>query len=88
MGLEILSLIFLSCGHASHTHTHTQFIVTTYVLAMLWMLVFALSTLPVYFLYNMDATCHTIDLLTETPASINQLCVDARQYGTMHKRPS
>lgn len=53
----------------------------TYVLAVLWMLVFAFSALPVYFLYNMEATCHTIDVLTETPASINQLCVDARQYG-------
>lgn len=53
----------------------------TYVLAVLWLLVFAFSALPVYFLYNMDATCHTIDVLTETPASINQLCVDARQYG-------
>lgn len=58
-----------------------QFIVITYMLAVLWMLVFAFSALPVYFLYNMDATCHTIDVLTETPASINQLCVDARQYG-------
>lgn len=67
----------------SSCFTHTQFIVTTYVLAMLWMLVFALSALPVYFLYNMDATCRTIDVLTETPASINQLCVDVRQYGTI-----
>lgn len=72
----------------SRCFTHTQFIVMTYVLAMLWMLVFALSALPVYFLYNMDATCRTIDVLTETPASINQLCVDARQYGTMHEQPS
>lgn len=47
----------------------------------MWLLVFAFSALPVYFFYNMDATCHTIDVLTETPASINQLCVDARQYG-------
>lgn len=58
-----------------------QFIVMTYILAVLWLLVFAFSALPVYFFYNMDATCHTIDVLTETPASINQLCVDARQYG-------
>lgn len=58
-----------------------QFIVLTYGLAALWMLVFALSALPVYFLYNMTSTCNTIDVLTETPASINQLCVDARQYG-------
>lgn len=58
-----------------------QFIVMTYGLAALWMLVFALSALPVYFLYNMTSTCNTVDVLTETPASINQLCVDARQYG-------
>ena len=62
---------------------HAQFIVMTYVLAVLWLLVFAFSALPVYFFYNMDATCHTIDVLTETPASINQLCVDARQYGNI-----
>lgn len=63
-----------------------QFIVMTYVLAALWMLVFALSALPVYFLYNTSSTCHTIDVLTETPASINQLCVDARQYGNGRRR--
>ncbi|XP_068596886.1 proteolipid protein 1a [Brachionichthys hirsutus] len=61
----------------------SSFIVITYCLAALWMLVFAFSALPVYFCYNMDATCRTIDVLTETPASINQLCVDARQYGLL-----
>ncbi|KAF1384522.1 hypothetical protein EPR50_G00109460 [Perca flavescens] len=61
----------------------SSFIVMTYILAVLWLLVFAFSALPVYFFYNMDATCHTIDVLTETPASINQLCVDARQYGLL-----
>lgn len=60
---------------------HSQFIAVTYILAVIWLLVFALSALPVYFFYNMDATCHTIDDLTETPTSINQLCIDARQYG-------
>ncbi|XP_056138740.1 proteolipid protein 1a isoform X2 [Lampris incognitus] len=61
----------------------SSFIVVTYILAVLWLLVFAFSALPVYFFYNMDATCHTIEVLTETPASINQLCVDARQYGLL-----
>ncbi|XP_067104049.1 myelin proteolipid protein-like isoform X1 [Osmerus mordax] len=61
----------------------SMFIVVTYVLAVLWLLVFAFSALPVYFCYNMDATCHTITVLTETPASINQLCIDARQYGLL-----
>lgn len=60
-----------------------QFIVMTYVLAVLWLLVFAFSALPVYFFYNMEATCRVVDILTETPASINQLCVDARQYGNI-----
>ncbi|KAM8848000.1 proteolipid protein 1a isoform 2-T2 [Synchiropus picturatus] len=61
----------------------STFIVMTYALATLWLLMFALSALPVYFFYNMDATCRTINVLTETPASINQLCVDARQYGLL-----
>ncbi|XP_070294546.1 myelin proteolipid protein-like [Salvelinus sp. IW2-2015] len=30
----------------------------------------------------MDTTCHTITVLTETPASINQPCI-ARQYGLL-----
>lgn len=60
----------------------------TYILAVLWLLVFAFSALPVHFFYNMDATCHTIDVLTETPASINQLCVDARQYGNTAPLPT
>nr|XP_029512470.1 myelin proteolipid protein-like [Oncorhynchus nerka] len=62
---------------------HLQFILITYLLAVVWLLVFAFSALPVYFFYNMDATCHTITVLTETPASINQLCIDARQYGLL-----
>ncbi|XP_036403844.1 proteolipid protein 1a isoform X1 [Megalops cyprinoides] len=61
----------------------TTFIVVTYVLAVIWLLVFAVSALPVYFFYNMATTCHTIDALSETATSINQLCIDARQYGLL-----
>ncbi|XP_064184322.1 proteolipid protein 1a isoform X2 [Anguilla rostrata] len=61
----------------------TTFIVVTYVLAVIWLLVFAISALPVYFFYNMATTCHTIDELSETATSINQLCIDARQYGLL-----
>ncbi|XP_036826170.1 proteolipid protein 1a isoform X2 [Oncorhynchus mykiss] len=61
----------------------STFILITYLLAVVWLLVFAFSALPVYFFYNMDATCQTITVLTETPASINQLCIDARQYGLL-----
>ncbi|XP_016308746.1 myelin proteolipid protein-like [Sinocyclocheilus anshuiensis] len=61
----------------------TMFIVITYVLVVVWLLVFSLSALPVYFFYNMANTCHTINILSETPSSINQLCIDARQYGLL-----
>ncbi|XP_058653877.1 proteolipid protein 1a isoform X3 [Onychostoma macrolepis] len=61
----------------------TSFIVITYFLVVVWLLVFSLSALPVYFFYNMANTCHTINILSETPASINQLCIDARQYGLL-----
>ncbi|KAJ8015001.1 hypothetical protein DPEC_G00021610 [Dallia pectoralis] len=61
----------------------STFILITYLLVMVWLLVFALSALPIYFFYNMDTTCQTIDLLTETPSSINQLCIDPRQYGLL-----
>ncbi|KAJ8254920.1 hypothetical protein GJAV_G00198840 [Gymnothorax javanicus] len=44
---------------------------------------FAVSALPVYFFYNVATTCHTIDELSETATSINQLCIDARQYGLL-----
>ncbi|XP_016371322.1 myelin proteolipid protein-like isoform X1 [Sinocyclocheilus rhinocerous] len=61
----------------------TTFIVITYFLVVVWLLVFSLSALPVYFFYNMANTCHTINILSETPSSINQLCIDARQYGLL-----
>ncbi|KAL0973765.1 hypothetical protein UPYG_G00210910 [Umbra pygmaea] len=59
------------------------FILITYLLAVVWLLVFALSALPVYFYYNMDSTCQIITILSETTASINPLCIDARQYGLL-----
>ncbi|KPP60571.1 Myelin proteolipid protein-like [Scleropages formosus] len=61
----------------------TTFIAVTYVLAVIWLLVFAFSALPVYFFYNMDFTCRTITALSETTSNINQLCIDARQYGLL-----
>ncbi|XP_026853021.1 proteolipid protein 1b isoform X1 [Electrophorus electricus] len=62
------------------------FITMTYVFAVIWLVVFAFSTIPVFFLYNMEETCHTVNILSETTASINQhawVCMDARQYGLL-----
>uniref|UniRef100_H2URK8 Proteolipid protein 1b n=1 Tax=Takifugu rubripes TaxID=31033 RepID=H2URK8_TAKRU len=46
----------------------------------------ALSAIPVFFLFNMEQTCHNINILAETTPSINQhgwICMDARQYGLL-----
>ncbi|XP_053474332.1 proteolipid protein 1b isoform X3 [Ictalurus furcatus] len=62
------------------------FLIVTCVLAVIWLVVFAFSVIPVYFLFNMAETCHTVHILSETTTSLNQhawVCVDARQYGLL-----
>ncbi|XP_023667287.1 proteolipid protein DM alpha-like isoform X1 [Paramormyrops kingsleyae] len=61
----------------------TTFIAVTYALAVLWLVVYAFSALPVFFFYNMASTCHIIDELSDSTSNINQLCIDARQYGLL-----
>ncbi|KAF4073458.1 hypothetical protein AMELA_G00259090 [Ameiurus melas] len=62
------------------------FLIVTCALAVIWLVVFAFSVIPVYFLFNMAETCHTVHILSETTTSLNQhawVCVDARQYGLL-----
>lgn len=62
------------------------FIVVTYILTFIWLVVFAFTIIPVFFLFNMEQTCHNINILAETTPSINQhnwICMDARQYGLL-----
>ncbi|XP_036436261.1 proteolipid protein 1b isoform X1 [Colossoma macropomum] len=62
------------------------FIIVTYVLAIIWLVVFAFAAIPVYFLYNMAETCHTVNILSETTTSLSQhgwVCIDARQFGLL-----
>ncbi|KAL7838943.1 hypothetical protein AOLI_G00273470 [Acnodon oligacanthus] len=62
------------------------FIIVTFVLAVIWLVVFAFAAIPVYFLYNMAETCHTVNILSETTTSLSQhgwVCVDARQFGLL-----
>ncbi|KAJ8276547.1 hypothetical protein COCON_G00082990 [Conger conger] len=64
----------------------TTFVVATFILTLIWLVVFAFTAVPVYFLYNMSFTCHTINLLAETSSSLTQhgwVCIDARQYGLL-----
>ncbi|XP_038150440.1 proteolipid protein 1b isoform X1 [Cyprinodon tularosa] len=61
------------------------FVIVTYILAFIWLAVFAFSAIPVFFLFNMEHTCHTINIQAESsPVSLqNWICIDARQFGLL-----
>ncbi|NXK40063.1 MYPR protein, partial [Piprites chloris] len=59
------------------------FVGITYVLTILWLLVFACSAVPVYIYFNTWTTCQSIANPTKTTASIGTLCADARMYGVL-----
>ncbi|NXM90040.1 MYPR protein, partial [Oenanthe oenanthe] len=60
-----------------------QFVGITYVLTIIWLLVFACSAVPVYIYFNTWTTCQSIANPTKTSASIGTLCADARMYGVL-----
>ncbi|NWI52670.1 MYPR protein, partial [Calyptomena viridis] len=59
------------------------FVGITYVLTIIWLLVFACSAVPVYIYFNTWTTCQSIANPTKTTASIGTLCADARMYGVL-----
>ncbi|NXW59056.1 MYPR protein, partial [Eurystomus gularis] len=60
-----------------------QFVGITYVLTIIWLLVFACSAVPVYIYFNTWTTCQSIANPSKTSASIGTLCADARMYGVL-----
>ncbi|NXK89516.1 MYPR protein, partial [Formicarius rufipectus] len=60
-----------------------KFVGITYVLTIVWLLVFACSAVPVYIYFNTWTTCQSIANPTKTTASIGTLCADARMYGVL-----
>ncbi|NXE54765.1 MYPR protein, partial [Casuarius casuarius] len=59
------------------------FVGITYVLSIVWLLVFACSAVPVYIYFNTWTTCQSIANPSKTSASIGTLCADARMYGVL-----
>ncbi|NXE13437.1 MYPR protein, partial [Lophotis ruficrista] len=59
------------------------FVGITYVLTIIWLLVFACSAVPVYIYFNTWTTCQSIANPSKTSASIGTLCADARMYGIL-----
>ncbi|KAF1493659.1 Myelin proteolipid protein, partial [Eudyptes chrysocome] len=70
-------------GQESHICTPRQFVGITYVLTIIWLLVFACSAVPVYIYFNTWTTCQSIANPSKTSASIGTLCADARMYGVL-----
>ncbi|KFU89204.1 Myelin proteolipid protein, partial [Chaetura pelagica] len=62
---------------------HVGFVGITYVLTIIWLLVFACSAVPVYIYFNTWTTCQSIANPSKTSASIGTLCADARMYGVL-----
>ncbi|NXG92682.1 MYPR protein, partial [Stercorarius parasiticus] len=60
-----------------------DFVGITYVLTIIWLLVFACSAVPVYIYFNTWTTCQSIANPSKTSASIGTLCADARMYGVL-----
>ncbi|NXU54895.1 MYPR protein, partial [Turnix velox] len=70
-------------GSAPGLSCPLQFVGITYVLTIVWLLVFACSAVPVYIYFNTWTTCQSIANPTKTTASIGTLCADARMYGVL-----
>ncbi|XP_009995500.1 PREDICTED: myelin proteolipid protein [Chaetura pelagica] len=67
-----------------HGEVHPdKFVGITYVLTIIWLLVFACSAVPVYIYFNTWTTCQSIANPSKTSASIGTLCADARMYGVL-----
>ncbi|KAF1665903.1 Myelin proteolipid protein, partial [Aptenodytes patagonicus] len=62
---------------------HSHFVGITYILTIIWLLVFACSAVPVYIYFNTWTTCQSIANPSKTSASIGTLCADARMYGVL-----
>ncbi|NWU76607.1 MYPR protein, partial [Onychorhynchus coronatus] len=78
--------VLAAWGHAGFGRAGCRsiaFVGITYVLTIIWLLVFACSAVPVYIYFNTWTTCQSIANPTKTTASIGTLCADARMYGVL-----
>ncbi|KAE8583730.1 hypothetical protein XENTR_v10020662 [Xenopus tropicalis] len=55
----------------------------TYVITILWLLIFACAAVPVYIYFNTWVTCQSIAFPGKTTTSVSTLCSDARMYGVL-----
>lgn len=58
-----------------------QFVFLTYILGLAWLGIFGFSAVPVFLFYNMWTTCAAMKSPIANLTSIDNICVDVRQYG-------
>lgn len=84
-----MSVLFTHCLGAISRFTCmlvslVQLIILTYILAVIWLVVFGFTAVPVLFFINMKSSCHKVNILSETTLFNQQsrVCMDPRMYGT------
>lgn len=58
-----------------------QFVFLTYILGLAWLGIFGFSAVPVFLFYNMWTTCAAMKSPIANLTSVDNICVDVRQYG-------
>ncbi|TSK17865.1 Neuronal membrane glycoprotein M6-b [Bagarius yarrelli] len=60
-----------------------MFVFLTYILGLAWLGIFGFSAVPVFLFYNMWTTCAAMKSPIANLTSIDNICVDVRQYGVI-----
>uniref|UniRef100_A0A8C1X6R0 Glycoprotein M6Ba n=1 Tax=Cyprinus carpio TaxID=7962 RepID=A0A8C1X6R0_CYPCA len=58
-----------------------MFVFLTYILGLGWLGIFGFSAVPVFLFYNMWTTCGAMKSPIANLTSVDNICVDVRQYG-------
>ncbi|XP_056308707.1 neuronal membrane glycoprotein M6-b-like [Danio aesculapii] len=58
-----------------------EFVFLTYILGLGWLGIFGFSAVPVFLFYNMWTTCGAMKSPIANLTSVDNICVDVRQYG-------
>lgn len=58
-----------------------KFVFLTYILGLGWLGIFGFSAVPVFLFYNMWTTCGAMKSPIANLTSVDNICVDVRQYG-------